>query len=500
MKKGFTLVELLAVIVILAVIALITIPAVMKMIDNATTNSYRRSIDLYGGAVNNAIIEYQSDMIEKGQSINVTFDNIESYIEYEGNDVDCKLKQIYSDKTILLTECYVDEELVVEEKNKGYSNENYYYYTNSKKKIKAIEYIKAVEEELKDKNIIGTCTIFEDKLTCNGQDFTIKSNLENAISGTLTIENSKVKSYSNLKFATEKKTETNNEVPQVIDEEITTGDNNQNNNIQEKYATLISDADNDGKISIGDKYEYEVKPGTKHIFYVLSLEGDKVNLIMDRNICNDGTPADKDHQCNYAWHAREQNNNYGPDTAMTYLYNGTKDWTNVPDMIMNYEDENNKTDSTKGYTGITTDTTTKVTTITGKQNKTSQYQTFGNTTEPLKARLPREDEVTSQDAGCHVWRSSNADNGTCSAWLVENLYYNSNFSSYCSTCSTKYLINNNNGITNIYGYWLLSSYPGNTYYARHVHYNGLVIYNSTSYASSNGLRAVITVSKSDLSN
>ena len=41
MKKGFTLVELLAVIVILAVIALITIPAVMKMIDNATTNSYR---------------------------------------------------------------------------------------------------------------------------------------------------------------------------------------------------------------------------------------------------------------------------------------------------------------------------------------------------------------------------------------------------------------------------------------------------------------------------
>ena len=71
MKKGFTLVELLAVIVILAIIALITIPAVMKIIDNATMNSYRRSVDLYGKAVNNAIIEYKTDMVEKGQKTNI---------------------------------------------------------------------------------------------------------------------------------------------------------------------------------------------------------------------------------------------------------------------------------------------------------------------------------------------------------------------------------------------------------------------------------------------
>ena len=250
MKKGFTLVELLAVIVILAVIALITIPAVMRMIDSSTMNSYRRSVDLYGGAISQAVVSYQSDMVEKGQSINVTFDNIEPYIEYEGNDVDCKIKQIYSDKTILLTECSVDEELVVAEKNKGYSDENYYYYTNSKKKMKTYEYIHAVEEELKDKNITGTCTISKDKLTCNGQDFTIKSNLENAISGTITIENNKVISYKGLKFATEKKTETNNEVPQVIDEE---SENNDGNNVQENlaletenYKGYYADVDGDG--------------------------------------------------------------------------------------------------------------------------------------------------------------------------------------------------------------------------------------------------------------
>ena len=120
MKKGFTLVELLAVIVILAVIALITIPAVMKMIDTSTTNSYRRSIDLYGKAVSQAVVSYESDMVEKGKAINVTFYNIQDYIEYEGNDVDCKNKTIYSDRTILLTECTVQDELVYGEKGRGY--------------------------------------------------------------------------------------------------------------------------------------------------------------------------------------------------------------------------------------------------------------------------------------------------------------------------------------------------------------------------------------------
>ena len=213
MRRGFTLVELLAVIVILAVIALITIPAVMKMIDTSTTNSYRRSIDLYGKAISQGIISYESDMVEQNKPINITFENIDSYIEYEGNDVDCKDKTIYSDRTILLTECTVQDELVYAEEGKGYGEENYYYYTNSKKKMKLIKYIEAVEESIQDKNISGTCTIGEDKITCNGQDIGVKSKLENAIEGSLTIKNNKVKSYSNLKFATEKKIETNNEVP-----------------------------------------------------------------------------------------------------------------------------------------------------------------------------------------------------------------------------------------------------------------------------------------------
>ena len=244
---------------------------------------------------------------------------------------------------------------------------------------------------------------------------------------------------------------------------------------------------------LGTKYSCEVKDNTNYNFYVLSTnEDDTVNLIMDRNICEDGKAATEQNTCLVSWHAGEDNNNYGPDTAMTNLYQATKSWTNVPDMIMAYEDENNK-GTDYGYTSITTNGTTKVTTITGKQNKTSTNQTFGNTTEPLKARLPREDEVFKEEQDSNY---CNYNSASCPTWLVENLDLNSVFS-WCSTCQTKYA--DTQKTANIYGYWLLSSIPGVTDFARVVDCNGVVYSYNTSHASHNGLRAVITVSKSDLS-
>ena len=264
------------------------------------------------------------------------------------------------------------------------------------------------------------------------------------------------------------------------------------------YITRKEDTGTSG-LSVGDEYTYKVNATDTFTFYVLSIKGDEVNLIMDSNICNDGTIPTSSKPCLYAWHWQtqewdENDNNYGPDIAMINLYNGTKGWINVPDMIMDYDDENNKTDDTKGYTSIMTDETTKVTTITGKQNKTSANQTFGNTTEPLKARLPREDEVKPSDNSLCTTSS-----GSCPMWLVKNLYYDTAFSNYCSACVSKYSNNQNNGITNIYGYWLLSSYPGNSNDARIVDCNGSVRGNITSFASLNGLRPVITVSMSDFS-
>ena len=54
-KKGFTLVELLAVIVILAFIALITIPIVLSTVNKSEDSADKRSAENYRRAVKNAI-------------------------------------------------------------------------------------------------------------------------------------------------------------------------------------------------------------------------------------------------------------------------------------------------------------------------------------------------------------------------------------------------------------------------------------------------------------
>ncbi len=58
-KKGFTLVELLAVIVIIAVVALITIPMILNVIEEARKNSYKESAMGYVDAIEKKIVKDQ---------------------------------------------------------------------------------------------------------------------------------------------------------------------------------------------------------------------------------------------------------------------------------------------------------------------------------------------------------------------------------------------------------------------------------------------------------
>ena len=250
-----------------------------------------------------------------------------------------------------------------------------------------------------------------------------------------------------------------------------------------EYITLVTDAGATG-LSIGDKYAYQVNDTDTFNFYVLSENDDNtVNLIMDRNICNDGTIeyTSTNNYCRYKWYSSANNNTYGPTTVMAELYAGTKDWDNVEDMIMNYTDENNGTAEDKGYTSIII--ANGVTTITGKP--TTNTTTVGTSAKPLKARIPKESEVTG--AGCTT------SSGSCPTWLME-------YMTYYNVSNDKYSMNNNSEAyqNQIYGYWLLSSYPGNSYDARGVGYIGLVVNLSTTDGYY-GARPVITVSTSDLS-
>ena len=250
-----------------------------------------------------------------------------------------------------------------------------------------------------------------------------------------------------------------------------------------RLAISVQDNNNNGKPDIGDKYTYKVNDTDTFNFYVLSFNDDNtVNLIMDRNICEDGTVnyTEDNNYCRYAWHAGdESNNNYGPDTAMTYLYNGTKGWTNVSDMIMNYNDESNYNRAGYGYKGIYTDIETKITTIVTKNEIDNTL--LGNNKEPLKARLPKGSELS----------SCTATAGSCPVFLVENLkYYN--------VSNDKYSINNNSEpYQKIDGYWLIQSHINSTEYARKIYYRGSVV-SQAAASTTYGIRPVITVPKSYL--
>ena len=333
------------------------------------------------------------------------------------------------------------------------------------------------KEQMKDPTFNPSkCEINEGNLTCDGKTIQIEMKGKTPTEGEIYFNSGKVNRVENIKYDGLFYQMSNGTISNGTTEKVS----------GPTYATLVSDAAPTG-VSYGDKYTYKVNDSDTFNFYVLSVEGDKVHLIMDRNICEDGTVATETNTCLVAWHAGTwhagvDNNNYGPDTAMTYLYNATKGWSNVPNMELTYTDENNTSSTTQGYTGITT--RNGVATITGKNGASNT--TIGTTSQPLKARLPKENEVSGTD-GNHCTDSS----GSCPAWLVEYLNDSAGVSndSYYSR---------NELISGIYGYWLLSSYPGDSSIARIVGYGGGVGYNGTSTVIVNGVRAIITVSKSDL--
>ena len=112
MKKGFTLVELLAVIVILALIALIATPIILNIIKESKEESNQRSVDMYAKALKSSIAKYQLD----GKKIKVSelytengkdFKNAELKVDYDGNVV-CDIIEINNDGNVYLDRCKVN--------------------------------------------------------------------------------------------------------------------------------------------------------------------------------------------------------------------------------------------------------------------------------------------------------------------------------------------------------------------------------------------------------
>ena len=116
--NAFTLIELIAVLVILAVISLIVAPLLLNTIRRVKDVANKRSVDGYGRAVEYAMADYQ--LVHLAYPDN--FDKLE--IEYKGNKVECKTNRINPDYSIYLSECKVNGKLVKDDKE----IDGYYHY------------------------------------------------------------------------------------------------------------------------------------------------------------------------------------------------------------------------------------------------------------------------------------------------------------------------------------------------------------------------------------
>lgn len=253
-------------------------------------------------------------------------------------------------------------------------------------------------------------------------------------------------------------------------------------------------------IELGTEYTCEVKDSVFYNFYVLSIEGDKINLIMNSNICEDGSInyTNSNNYCRYKWYDDGGLSNIhlndittlGPVVAMTKLYSATKDWKNVLDINLSgskvYIDEGNN------YGKIVTSSNGVYITEKNVEPSTMAGPTIlYDTNMPLKARLPKHSELysTTDDRIC-----KGDSSGACPAWLVNNLRYN-------NLSSDKYALNSANTLEtakyNIQGYWQMSSKDDSSAYA--VKYTGVANDGTaTSKEDYYGVRPVITVTKSML--
>ena len=99
--KGFTLIELIAVLVIMAIIALIVTPLVMNIIRKARISADKRSVDAYGRSIELAIAGYLLDTGKFPTEVS------QLTIEYSGNKVECETTQINTDSSVYLAGCTV---------------------------------------------------------------------------------------------------------------------------------------------------------------------------------------------------------------------------------------------------------------------------------------------------------------------------------------------------------------------------------------------------------
>lgn len=115
-NKGFSAIELLAIIIILTIVALISIPIVLNVVNNEKKNQNRLSIDTYGENIKVALDRYKN---AHDGNITTNFEDLKEYLTID-NKVKCDKITIKVDESITIKDCYVDGEKVLNDLSEVY--------------------------------------------------------------------------------------------------------------------------------------------------------------------------------------------------------------------------------------------------------------------------------------------------------------------------------------------------------------------------------------------
>jgi len=165
-SNAFTLIELIAVLVIMAIIALIATPLVMSIVRKSRISADKRSIDAYGRSIELAIAGY---LLDTG---NFPADISQLTIEYSGDEVVCTTTQINPDSSLYLAGCKVNNRdvaeytygadkkpVVYEEYSVGdevtYNNVDYYVMKDSAESESTVTLLKAEPLTVAEVNQFG---------------------------------------------------------------------------------------------------------------------------------------------------------------------------------------------------------------------------------------------------------------------------------------------------------------------------------------------------------
>ena len=199
-----------------------------------------------------------------------------------------------------------------------------------------------------------------------------------------------------------------------------------------------------------------------------------IDLIMDQNINSDGTPAGmdnivtKENKSNkynvVSWNNEEGQgtNAYGPVTALKFLNEATKGWTNLKPINYEYKDKEFIVSTTYGYNSLIIN-----------KGVVSVNETPLKLKQPMYARMPIYAIIYNSQGESKVYGEVDAKKSDNSN---EFLYKN---------------LRSNNISQN--GYWTLSSHSSSDSGAMVVYNFGIVLINGVTDGSGNGVRPVITL-------